>query len=37
MTDSRAVDPAIEDLPTARALIATLQEQLTTIQPGFPI
>jgi cell division septum initiation protein DivIVA len=32
MTDSRAVDPAIEDLPTARALIATLQEQLTTVQ-----
>jgi transposase len=32
MEHSRALDPTIEDLPTARALIATLQEQLTTIQ-----
>jgi transposase len=29
MDPTRAVDPPIDDLPTARALIATLQEQLT--------
>jgi transposase len=32
MDAARALDPAIEDLPTARALIATLQEQLTKSQ-----
>lgn len=32
MDSARALDPAIDDLPTARALIATLQEQLTKSQ-----
>jgi transposase len=32
MDQSRALDAAIDDLPTARALIASLQEQLTTSQ-----
>ena len=32
MDPARPLDAAIEDLPTARALIATLQEQLTTSQ-----
>ena len=32
MNQSRALDAAIDDLPTARALIASLQEQLTTSQ-----
>src|ERR1700724_3562104 len=32
MDPARPLDSAIEDLPTARALIATLQEQLTTSQ-----
>ena len=32
MDHARRLDSAIEDLPTARALIATLQEQLTTSQ-----
>lgn len=32
MDPARALDPAIDDLPTARALIATLEEQLTKSQ-----
>jgi transposase len=32
MDHTRALDTAIDDLPTARALIASLQEQLTTSQ-----
>jgi transposase len=32
MDQPRALDAAIDDLPTARALIASLQEQLTTSQ-----
>jgi transposase len=32
MDPSRALDAAIDDLPTARALIASLQDQLTTSQ-----
>jgi transposase len=32
MDPSRVLDAAIDDLPTARALIASLQEQLTTSQ-----
>jgi septal ring factor EnvC (AmiA/AmiB activator) len=32
MDQSRALDDAIDDLPTARALIASLQEQLTKSQ-----
>lgn len=32
MDSTRALDPDIEDLPTARALIATLQEQLAKSQ-----
>src|SRR5947208_5493218 len=32
MDPTRALDTAVDDLPTARALIASLQDQLTTSQ-----